>query len=94
MDIPKAERDFVSFGFFRIYPNPASDQVILNLTLPYGRKGVWSLYTALGELVISEPLFPNQERYIVGLEEVESGLYFYKIEVEGANITSGKLVVE
>lgn len=78
----------ISKGAFLVYPNPAKDTLFISF--PNGfEEAVLSCYNFLGQNVF-EKLIKNSDTS-VNLENLNSGLYFYKIE-SSSFVQSGKLI--
>lgn len=83
----------IPFSFaVNVSPNPASNLVQLNFEKPLSQNGLWQLYNARGQEVLSEEIAGNNSAKMVSLKGLESGLYFYKLAV-GNEKSSGKLSV-
>ena len=64
---------------FNVYPNPAND--FITIQFPYSvENALISVYNSLGQNVLENKLSNNNSK--ISLEELESGVYIYKI---GAN---------
>ena len=73
---------------FIVYPNPANHYLAISFPNTF-TKAKFSLFNSLGQLVsASESLVSNVS---ISLENLNSGLYFYKIE-SGSYTQSGKIV--
>lgn len=67
-------------NLFSLFPNPASDEVVLELIETTSSMLVGSIYNAMGVLVQTEPLL--EMRNTISLENLPAGLYFIKITTE------------
>lgn len=75
-------------GEVRVSPNPATDRITLDFG---GQSGVGrlELYNSQGQLVMREALFSGTA---VPVRHLKSGMYFYKLQFQGA-IHTGKIVL-
>ena len=81
--------------FFQVSPNPASDKVRLHYRFKTWLPAVyWNLYDVQGKRIRKIELPLETEYWLVGLENVPSGIYFYGVESGGHVFFEGKLVVE
>ena len=81
--------------FFQVSPNPASDKVRLYYRFKTWLPAVyWNLYDVQGKRIRKIELPLETEYWLVGLENVPSGIYFYGVESGGHVFFEGKLVVE
>lgn len=72
---------------FNVYPNPAND--FITIQFPYSIENASiSVYNSLGQNVIENKL--SNENSKISLEELESGVYIYKIEANNFSKT-GKI---
>lgn len=70
-----------------IYPNPFSNQLIVNLTS--NRQTKISLYSFLGQLVMQQT-FTNST--VINTEQLADGIYFYELRNDRGVIKTGKVV--
>lgn len=82
-----------------VYPNPGSDKIHFDFEIPGATKGVFRLYNAFGQLVLTEAAqFGSNGRFNYtwdiagGNSKTKPGLYFYTIQGD-FNTQSGKVVV-
>jgi subtilisin family serine protease len=72
---------------FNIYPNPVTD--FITIQFPYSIENASiSVYNSLGQNVLENKLSNNNSK--ISLEELESGVYIYKIEANNFSKT-GKI---
>lgn len=72
---------------FSIYPNPANDFITIQFPYPIENASI-SVYNSLGQNVLENKL--SNENSKISLEELESGVYIYKIEANNFSKT-GKI---
>ncbi len=72
----------VRTGSFRVYPNPAREQVHVECTLPVSGNYLVRIYDRAGRLVLSEEHMPGTLKLEVGT--FRRGLYFVEILTEAA----------
>jgi hypothetical protein len=77
----------------KVYPNPAVEEVYLEIALPPAKGGEWVLYDALGRAALREKVLPGQQAYTFSLAGLPAGLYFWTISGEGRQAESGKLII-
>lgn len=79
---------------FQIYPNPAGEQVFVDLKKWAGRTANLSMFNQLGVLVFQKKLDKiGLEPETLDLSETMNGAYFLKIETAGQRPFYGKLIV-
>jgi len=77
---------------YRIYPNPASKNLNIEILEKESKQQYFRLTSVSGKEVISISL--TNEINTISLENIESGLYFYTIKGEKNNLKYGTLVIE
>ncbi|MCB0582642.1 MAG: T9SS type A sorting domain-containing protein [Phaeodactylibacter sp.] len=78
---------------FRVYPNQASNYIVLDCSFPLTKAAEWRLSDALGRVVKSQALAPNTERQSMLIENLANGIFFWKVQSDGEIIGSGKVIV-
>jgi hypothetical protein len=82
---------FENENFFKIYPNPASDMITLNLVdNRHNINAVLSIYTLTGQLVRTELVQTQQQ---INLENLCNGVYIVEISSEHSSAKQ-KLVIQ
>jgi len=81
---------------FRVYPNPAGEYVIFefkaqSLMFEVKEKREIQIMNVFGQEVARLPV--KQEKTVWDCREEQSGIYFYRVEIEGI-LYSGKVVVQ
>jgi hypothetical protein len=80
-------------GYSYIYPNPASDQAILKYILPVEERAWFIIYDFVGHEINRYKLNAKRSELRFNLNELNPGLYLYKI-VDGNKVISfGKFTV-
>jgi len=75
-------------GKFSLYPNPFGDRI--NVSFPVNSTNAdMILYNGLGQTIVKQKI--TSENTFINLENLASGLYFYKIISQGSS-QSGKIV--
>ncbi len=78
---------------FSIYPNPAKEKITIAFNAQMNGEFSLELYNTLGQLKISQQLNQLQVQDIL-LNELQQGIYFYRL-IKNSEVTySGKLIVE
>lgn len=75
----------------QVYPNPASDQVIIDGAFPSNAR--FKLLNPLGQVVLQEQVFGNGKHTIM-VNELPSGVFFYQLTEGDRVVASGRLVIE
>ncbi|MCX6224478.1 MAG: T9SS type A sorting domain-containing protein [Bacteroidia bacterium] len=77
---------------FKIYPNPASDLVYLNLEKPANRV-IAEIVNILGEVILrNEFIEPGELNFKLDLTGLASGIYYVRVRADGSNLKPVKLV--
>jgi len=73
----------------KVYPNPASDEIIVNIPFNCCAKGVIQIYNATGMLVLTLPYTQNQTS--VNLTDLPQGMYLVRV-VDEKGIGSTQII--
>ncbi len=73
------------FGFINLYPNPASDRLNMELSLPTESTVKIEILNALGKLVATEEksMIKGTNTSLIDIGHLVSGMYFMTISSEG-----------
>lgn len=77
--------------YVQTYPNPFSEQLKIQLEGNTGPEATFRMYNATGQLVRSLTLQNNQA--VLQRDGLETGMYFFTVEMGGKLVGSGKIVV-
>ncbi len=72
----------------KIYPNPAKNRLVVEIE---DDNALLTIYNLNGQSILTHQLNSNREE--IDISDVSSGIYFYKIDGESANLTKGKIIV-
>lgn len=80
-----------------VYPNPASEKIMIHLNTDFKGAKAWELWTSSGRQVDTGLINSNStnlvEINLSNYEKLPSGIYLVKVNL-GANVLTGKVVVE
>lgn len=76
-----------------VYPNPAQDQINLDLIELNGKQGSVEIYNALGELSFVQEL-KGESSLKLNLGSLPRGVYLYRIESQGNYSRTSKLILK
>ena len=76
---------------FRLYPNPAKDQFVVQLKSPFQKAVKWELRNALGQLIKQSELNIQGSEFQVSTKGIAEGMYYFKLTL--ANTTFSQKVV-
>ncbi len=80
--------------FFRIYPNPAKNQVEVVLSQPAGEDWKLELLGLQGQLLLTYSIPLESTRIILSLPEQSNGIYWLVLKKTGGMIQAQKLVIQ
>lgn len=86
------EASAVQFG--QAYPNPASSMVNFDYNINAGDRASVSVYNLLGQEVKNQPVNALQGRLSVSVVDLNEGIYFCKLFVNGCAVKTEKFVVK
>lgn len=78
-------------GFFEnvsIFPNPASDQLIIEIKLPFPEQFNCEIYSASSQLVYEKLFTSTHEKIVIPLEKNSEGIYLLKLTSENETKTT------
>lgn len=82
------------FAFSNPFPNPAADHTTIAYELPHGIQNAHiSVYSVSGRQVFSKTLDPTKKAINISTGNMQNGMYFYSINVDGNRMASGKIIV-
>lgn len=85
----------IDLSDWSVFPNPAQEELFLNLKPFAGKQATIQLINNFGQVVRTENLGElGGETERLDLKNVENGLYFIQIKVEGKKALQQKIVVE
>jgi len=93
---PNAISEDIANGvrFENIYPNPATDYVNINYTLVSGvKEGSVRISNLLGAVVSETPIDINSNTVRMDVSNLEGGIYFYSVVLNGEILHSKKLII-
>jgi hypothetical protein len=76
-----------------VFPNPASSQFTVTYEFPTNNEGEFMLYDTYGKEVIRKKLYGTFTSLLIPTDKLGNGIYFYKVELDGAKSANGKLVI-
>lgn len=82
----EAPSEKVAWTAALVYPNPASDVLYIEYDRPYQDLTI-SLYNALGEVLLSEPVYAGH----LQIGQLPPGICFYSLRADGHLLQTGKL---
>ena len=76
-----------------VYPNPATNYVIVDLGKEDDKTVLFYLYNSLNEKVIEKSFVYNQEPVSIDLSNIHNGLYFYSVILTNGKQFHGKIII-
>ncbi len=87
---PRVEKITIS----SIYPNPASQYATIDYTVQYNfTTASVSFYNLLGKQIGEFELSKNSDKLRVNVSNWDSGMYMYKLTIDGRKVSTKKLLV-
>ena len=75
------------------YPNPAKDYFIIDYNLENASTATVEVMNVLGSTVISQNISVNDMQAKISTNNLDAGVYFYNIIVDGNRLESKKLII-
>ncbi len=76
----------------RLYPNPATENILVSLPMPLPANAIASLVDMSGRLILQADVPRGSERFEMDLRGIDSGIYLLQLSGNGISITPGILV--
>lgn len=77
----------------RVYPNPATNLLKLNYQVSSVKDSWFTIYNLLGNAVKTIRLEKTSASLNIPVSELEAGIYFYSVSVNGKAIETSKLII-
>ncbi len=86
--------EIASARFGQAYPNPASSAVNFDYSIEAGDNASVSVYNLLGQEMLSQPLNSLNGRLSISVSDLNDGIYFCKLFVDGCAVKTEKFVIK
>lgn len=93
VDLGSSVADFSKEDYFHLYPNPATDQVLVALESEQHEPYTIKIYNTSGQLVKSMT-YKHKGRFPLSLNGFEKGIYFVRMANQSGVVSTQKLVVK
>jgi hypothetical protein len=94
IDNTEAIQNNVAAVAINAYPNPATSKVTFEHSIPGLQNGSLLVIRNITGVVVYSEMIANNPKTIVSIENFNSGIYFYSIEVNGKAIATKKLIIK
>jgi hypothetical protein len=74
------------------YPNPASNNVVVNYSIP--KNGSLVMYDLVGKEVAKYSLTKNEKKLNINVNNFKSGVYFYAVMIDNKALKTERLIVK
>jgi len=78
---------------FSVYPNPASQRVFIDFSLPLSTSGTISIYDLSGRKVLEQKFIKGETELILETQHLLSGTYILRINEGGVRMPQTKLMI-
>jgi hypothetical protein len=85
--ITKNEENKIVFNDLKLYPNPASDRLVLSYSKDLASNLI-SIYSMQGQLLLQEKIKYSQHSYDIDLKSLKEGMYILKLQSDECTLTS------
>ena len=76
-----------------VYPNPASTEISVEYRVADANRAVLEFSSMLGNVVKSEVLDARLNKSVVNISDLDNGVYFYSLKVDGKIVGTSRLVI-
>ena len=77
----------------KVYPNPAIKQFTVEFKDVINGNALIEVYNSIGKLELTDNMEQGIYIKIVDVSNLNDGFYFYKISINGTNVSTGKITV-
>ena len=91
--VPKAEAKSTITNNARLYPNPASTEVMIEFDSKLNGNAVLEIYGYAGNLLQSNQLTSGYQFISVSVKDLKAGIYYYRIISNNDVIAKNKLLI-
>jgi hypothetical protein len=82
--------DKLNIADFKVYPNPASDQITFSWNSNYNRLNL-KIFQVTGACVMDREISSGEN---IPIKNLQNGIYLYKLSNGNQVVKSGKLIIE
>jgi hypothetical protein len=85
--------NFYDLQTIKLYPNPASNHVIIDYDIIYVKEAKLQIYNSIGAVVYSKELKNKHDKIKVSVSDYKNGLYFCSLKIDGKLLNTRKIIV-
>ncbi len=85
--------NFYELQTIKLYPNPASDHIIIDYEIIYVKEAKLQIYNSIGAVVFSKELKDKQDKIKISVADYKNGLYFCSLQIDGKLLNTRKIIV-
>jgi len=85
--------NFYDLQTIKLYPNPASDQIVIDYEIIYVKEAKLQIYNSIGAVVFSKELKNKQDKIKIPVSDYKNGLYFCSLQIDGKLLNTRKIIV-
>jgi hypothetical protein len=79
-------------GGFRVYPNPASTTLYVEIIADEVNNAVFRLYNMLGQNVLEQALEDSSENFYINIGKFKAGFYSYSVSINNKVVSSDRII--
>lgn len=77
----------------KVYPNPASTALFIEIKAPEFTHAVFKLYNMLGQNVLEQALEDNSESFYINISKFKAGYYNYSVSINDKVVSSDRIII-
>ena len=77
----------------KLYPNPSNGNMVLEYNIGEHQNGVLTIFDVTGKLIDSNSFNGSANNSTINASQLDAGIYFYEINIDGNKIKTDKLVI-
>jgi hypothetical protein len=85
--------NFHELQTIKLYPNPASDYIVIDYEILYVKEAKLQIYNSIGAVVFSKELKDKHDKIKIPVANYKNGLYFCSLQIDGKLLNTRKIII-
>jgi hypothetical protein len=77
----------------KVYPNPASTTLFVEIIADDVNNAVFKLYNMLGQNVLEQALEENSKSFYINIDKFKAGFYSYSVSINNKVVSSDRIII-
>ncbi len=93
VQIDTSSVNFYELQTIKLYPNPASDHIVIDYEIIFVKEAKLQIYNSIGAVVFSKVLKDKHDKIKVLVSDFKNGLYFCSLQIDGKLLNTRKIII-